>query len=79
LTKQELKLLGILLILGGAITPFTILLSSWLQGNFIYDVEYVFPLLPHGLAAAIAGVIVLAIWAKRKEEPGTSGMTAIGN
>jgi hypothetical protein len=68
LTKQELKLLGIILILGGAITPFTILLSSWLEGNFIYDVKYVFPLLPHGLAAAIAGAIVLAMWAKRKEE-----------
>lgn len=79
MTKQELKLLGILLMLGGAITPFTILLSFWLQGNFVYDAEYVFPLLPHGLAAAIAGAIVLAAWAKRKEEPGTSGITAIGN
>jgi hypothetical protein len=68
LTKQELKRLGILLILGGAITPFTILLSSWLEGNFIYDVEYVFPLLPYGLAAAISGAIVLAVWARRKEE-----------
>jgi hypothetical protein len=66
LTKQELKRLGILLILGGAITPFTILLSSWLEGNFIYDVKYVFPLLPHGIAAAIAGAIVLAMWAKKE-------------
>jgi hypothetical protein len=76
LTKQELKLLGILLILGGAIAPFTILLSFWLEGNFIYYVEYVFPLLPHGLAAAIAGAIVLATWAKRKEEPETSVMNS---
>ena len=76
MTKQELKRLGILLILGGAIAPFTIPLSFWLQGNFIYDVEYVFPLLPHGLAAAIAGAIVLATWAKRKEEPATSVMNS---
>jgi hypothetical protein len=76
LTKQELKLLGILLILGGAITPFTIPLSFWLQGNFICDVEYVFPLLPLGLAAAIAGAIVLATWVKRKGEPATSVMNS---
>jgi hypothetical protein len=44
--------------------------------NFIYDVEYVFPLFLHGLAAAIAGAIVLAALAKSKEEPATSVMNS---
>lgn len=72
LRKEEVKRLGILLIVGGMVTPFSLLIESWLHRIFVYDVQYLLPLLPHGIVTAIAGVIVLAAGLAMKEEPTTS-------
>jgi hypothetical protein len=68
LRKEELKRLGVLLIAGGILTPFTPLMTEWLHGNLVFDVESLFLLLPHGFVTAVVGVIVCAIGIIVKEE-----------
>jgi len=68
LRKEELKRLGILLIAGGILTPFTPLIADWLRGNLVFDIEYLFLLLPHGFVTAIVGMIVCVIGIIVKEE-----------